>query len=299
MDEEGKRLVRQFVQFTRQPAARPRAVFLEDYDIEVARHLVQGVDVWINTPRRPWEACGTSGMKVLVNGGVNLSELDGWWAEAATPEVGWALGDGCEHGEPEWDAVEAMQLYTLLEQQLVPEFYNRNAQGIPVCWVDRMRASMARLTPQFSMNRTLREYVEQIYLPAAAMLRNRTAETARLARELAAWHRQLEQHWGQLHFGHVQLQREDEHWIMQVPVYLSQLDPACVRVELYAEAWEGQCGVCEPMVRGEPLSGAVNGYVYRASVPATRPAEHFTPRIVPSHPAAQAPLEANFIRWQR
>jgi starch phosphorylase len=103
-DEAGKHMIRQLVQFTRQPAVSKRAVFLEDYDIELAKHLVQGVDVWVNTPRRPWEACGTSGMKVLVNGGLNLSELDGWWAEAYTPEVGWAIGDWLEQPEPEWEA---------------------------------------------------------------------------------------------------------------------------------------------------------------------------------------------------
>ena len=132
---------------------------------------MQGVDVWINTPRRPWEACGTSGMKVLVNGGINLSELDGWWAEAYTPEVGWALGDGQEHGDdPAWDAVEADALYDLLEREVIPEFYTRDESGIPTAWVKRMRESMARLTPRFSANRAVREYTEQHYLPAASRL---------------------------------------------------------------------------------------------------------------------------------
>src|SRR5439155_7947547 len=130
--------------------------------------LVAGADVWINTPRRPWEASGTSGMKVLVNGGLNLSELDGWWAEAYSPEVGWAIGDGKEHGDdPGWDKAEAEALYALLESEIVPEFYTRD-KGIPKRWVARMRESMARLTPFFSANRTVREYAEGRYLPAAA-----------------------------------------------------------------------------------------------------------------------------------
>jgi starch phosphorylase len=130
--------------------------------------LVQGVDVWLNTPRRPWEACGTSGMKVLVNGGINLSELDGWWAEAYTPEVGWALGDGQEHGsDPSWDAAEAEALYERLEREVIPEFYTRNEKGIPTDWIARMRESMARLTPRFSANRAVCEYTEKHYLPAA------------------------------------------------------------------------------------------------------------------------------------
>ena len=123
---------------------RGRVVFLSDYDMQMAQELVQGMDLWINTPRRPWEACGTSGMKVLANGGLNISELDGWWAEAYVPEVGWAIGDGKEHGEdPAWDAAEVEQLYTLLEQQVVPEFYDRDTQGLPPSWLERIRESMA------------------------------------------------------------------------------------------------------------------------------------------------------------
>ncbi len=142
-DQAGQALIQEWINFIRQPETRPHIIFLSDYDMLLTEHLVQGVDVWINTPRRPWEASGTSGMKVLVNGGINLSELDGWWAEAYTPEVGWALGDGKEHGDdPAWDAVEADQLYDLLERQVIPEFYTRDQSGIPTAWVKRMRESM-------------------------------------------------------------------------------------------------------------------------------------------------------------
>ena len=128
-DQAGQDLIHEWIEFIRQPEARPHVIFLSDYDMLLTEHLVQGVDVWINTPRRPWEASGTSGMKVLVNGGINLSELDGWWAEAYTPDVGWALGDGQEHGDdPAWDAVEADALYDLLERQVIPEFYTRDDQ---------------------------------------------------------------------------------------------------------------------------------------------------------------------------
>ena len=164
------------------------SIFLSDYDMLLTEHLVQGVDVWINTPRRPWEACGTSGMKVLVNGGINLSELDGWWAEAYTPEVGWALGDGQEHGDdPAWDAVEADALYDLLEREVIPEFYARDESGIPTAWVKRMRESMARLTPRFSANRAVREYTEQHYLPAAAAYRERAANKGAMGRQMVDW----------------------------------------------------------------------------------------------------------------
>ena len=144
-------MIAEWMRFVRHPAVAGRAIFIPDYDLLLAEHLVQGVDLWINTPRRPWEASGTSGMKILVNGGLNLSELDGWWAEAYTPEVGWALGDGQEHGsDPAWDAAEAEALYALLEREVVPAFYSRDAQGIPTAWIAKMRESMARLTPQFS-----------------------------------------------------------------------------------------------------------------------------------------------------
>ncbi len=139
-DQAGQALIQEWMHFIREAGARPHVIFLSDYDMLLSEHLVQGVDVWINTPRRPWEASGTSGMKVLVNGGVNLSELDGWWAEAYTPEVGWALGDGQEHGDdPAWDAAEAEALYDLLEREVIPEFYARDEQGVPTAWVARMR----------------------------------------------------------------------------------------------------------------------------------------------------------------
>ena len=187
-DQPGQALIQQWVQFIRRPEVRPHAIFISDYDMLVTERLVQGVDVWINTPRRPWEASGTSGMKVLVNGGINLSELDGWWAEAYTPEVGWALGDGQEHGDdPAWDAAEANALYDRLEREVIPEFYNRDDRGVPTAWVKRMRESMARLTPQFSTNRTVREYTEHHYLPAATTYRERAADKGAAGRNIVHW----------------------------------------------------------------------------------------------------------------
>src|SRR5277367_2025268 len=167
-DQAGKDMIREWIHFLRRPDIRQHAVFLVDYDMLLAERIVEGVDVWINTPRRPWEACGTSGMKVLPNGGLNLSELDGWWAEAYNAEVGWALGDGNEHGDdPAWDAAEASQLYDILEHEVIARFYDRDDNGLPGKWIAMMRESMARLTPEFSANRAVREYTEKYYLPAA------------------------------------------------------------------------------------------------------------------------------------
>ena len=277
---------------------RGRVVFVEDYDLVVAEQLIQGVDVWINTPRRPWEASGTSGMKVLVNGGLNLSELDGWWAEAYTPEVGWALGDRQEHDDIEqWDAVEAEQLYRLLEQEVIPCFYQRNDNGLPHGWVDRMRESMTYLTTQYSTNRMLREYMQTYYAPLAESYQRRSAANNTLATELQQWHAHLAQHWQRIHFGSVMSQQTDERHHFQVQVYLDELRPEVIRVELYADATEADDSVCQPLVRGALLSGTNNAYVYQGSVSANRPAVDYTPRIVPVHAEASVPLEANFILW--
>lgn len=299
-DAEGKRLVRKWVRFMQRPDLCGRAVFLEDYDIALATELVQGVDVWINTPRRPWEASGTSGMKVLVNGGLNLSELDGWWAEAYAPEVGWALGDRREHDhDPAWDAAEAEALYELLEREVVPLFYSRDARGIPAGWVARMRESMARLTPAFSTNRMVREYTGRLYLPAAAAWRQRSIDDGRLGAELESWHSALTRHWSKLRFGRLEVRPVGQEYFFQVQVYLDDLDPGAVRVELYAEPFADAPAVRATMLRGELLPGAVHGYLYEARVPASRPMEHYTPRIIPAHPEARVPLEANLILWQR
>ena len=210
-DQAGQALIQEWIHFIRRPETRPHAIFLSDYDMLLTEHLVQGVDVWINTPRRPWEASGTSGMKVLVNGGINLSELDGWWAEAYTPEVGWALGDGQEHGDdPAWDAVEAEALYDLLEREVIPEFYTRDESGIPTAWVKRMRESMARLTPRFSANRTVREYTEQHYLPAAATYRERAADKGAVGRQMVNWQHTLKEKWATLRFGEVKVETNGE-----------------------------------------------------------------------------------------
>jgi starch phosphorylase len=244
-DRAGQALIHEWINFIRQPETRPHIVFLSDYDMLLTEHLVQGVDVWINTPRRPWEASGTSGMKVLVNGGINLSELDGWWAEAYAPEVGWALGDGREHGDdPTWDAVEAAALDDLLERQVIPEFYTRDESGIPTAWVARMRESMARLTPHFSANRTVREYTERHYLPAALAYRERAADKGAVGRQIVDWQHSLEQKWATLHFGEVKVETRGEQHAFEVQLGLndrplrqsrSALRPNAIRRVLHKE----------------------------------------------------------------
>ncbi len=299
-DLAGQALIQQWINFIRRPEARPHVIFLSDYDMHLTEQLVQGVDVWLNTPRRPWEACGTSGMKVLVNGGINLSELDGWWAEAYTPEVGWALGDGQEHdSDPAWDAIEAGALYDLLEREVIPEFYTRDEQGIPAAWVNRMRESMARLTPRFSTNRAVCEYTGQHYLPAAAAYRERAADKGAIGVELVDWRRVLEQKWAALRFGEMKIETAGEQHVFETQVYLDELDPETVRVELYANGVDGNAPERVEMRRVRQRVGATNGYAYRAAVPAARPATDYTARLIPHRDGVAVPLEDAHILWQR
>jgi glycogen phosphorylase len=297
-DRAGQDMIRQWVEFSRRPELQCHVVFLSDYDVLMAEHLVQGVDVWINTPRRPWEASGTSGMKVLVNGGLNLSELDGWWAEAYSPEVGWAIGDGREHNDdPAWDAAEAEALYGLLEREVIPQFYTRDDRGIPRSWVARMRESMARLTPRFSTNRVVRQYTEQHYLTAASSFRKRDENHGALGADLLNWQDRVAKHWSALRFGSATVERKDEQYAFQVQVFLDDLDPLSVKVEMYAEGRNGSPPFRAAMHRGDRLVGSENGYTYTAHIPASRPAADYTPRLVPQHLSAFVPLEAPFILW--
>jgi len=299
-DQEGQALIQEWMHFIRRPEVRPHVIFLSDYDMHLTEHLVQGVDVWLNTPRRPWEACGTSGMKVLVNGGINLSELDGWWEEAYTPEVGWALGDGNEHdSDPAWDAVEADALYTILEREVIPEFYTRDERGIPTAWVARMRESMARLTPSFSANRTVREYTEQHYLPAAGAYRERAADKGAVGSNIVNWEHTLKEKWVTLRFGDVKVQTNEAQHIFEAEVYLNDLDPNVVRVELYAEGINGSSPIRQEMTRVQPPAGEPLGGIYRASVSATRLATDYTARIMPHCAGVAVPLEVDAILWQR
>jgi starch phosphorylase len=299
-DRDGQALIQEWIRFIRRPDVRPHVIFLSDYDMQLTEQLVQGVDVWLNTPRRPWEACGTSGMKVLVNGGINLSELDGWWAEAYSPEVGWALGDGQERGDdPDWDAAEAVALYERLEREVVPEFYARDPRGIPVAWIARMRESMAQLTPRFSANRTVREYTEQHYLPNAAAYRARMADQGSVGRQVVDWRRGLEQEWAGVRFGTCKVETTGRQHRFEVQVQLGGLDPASVAVEVYADGLGGGAPVHWPLARVGPLVGAPGGHRYSAVVPADRPAGDFTARLLPHREGVAVPLECPHILWQR
>lgn len=301
-DKPAQMLVKNWVQFVQRPEVRRHAVFLADYDLMLAERLVQGADLWLNTPRRPWEASGTSGMKVLVNGGLNFSELDGWWAEAYSPDAGWALGDGKEHDEDAaFDAWEADGLYKILEEQIVPAFYTRDRDGIPKQWVSKMRESMARLTSQFSANRSIREYTDKYYVSAAAAYRDRAHDQGKFGEVFVKWKEALQRHWSEVRFGELQVETSGATHSFQVQVYLGDLSPEQVAVEIYAEmnTSDGASPYRKRMTRGNPLPGSAGAFMYQAEVSASRPAVDYTPRIIPSHPAVRIPLEDAHILWFR
>ncbi|MGH8226199.1 MAG: alpha-glucan family phosphorylase [Gammaproteobacteria bacterium] len=302
-DETGKWMIRRWQEFIRRPEVRGRVVFVEDYDMAIAAHLVQGADVWLNTPRHPWEASGTSGMKVLVNGGLNLSELDGWWAEAWSDGLGWALSDRGEDGDlAARDAREAQMLLALLEDEILPEFYERDEGGVPRRWTARIRASMAALTLQYSSNRMLREYVEDYYRPQAERFTQRAANGAVAARELNRRIERLRDHWPALRIEAPHYE-EEAGGVFKVSANadLDGLEPADVAVELYAEPLAGGDGQPEriALAPGEALAGMTGGYRYEAQFTPAQPLTDYSLRIRPAHQGLLWPLELPVILWQR
>ena len=299
-DRGGQALIHKWINFIRRQEVRPHVMFLSDYDMLLTAHLVQGVDVWINTPQRPWEACGTSGMKVLVNGGINLSELDGWWAEAYAADLGWSIGDGKEHGnDPGLDRFEAEKLYDLLEHEVVPEFYNRNENGIPVAWISRMRESIARLTPRFSASRTVREYTELHYIPAATNYRSRVADKGAVGRQITNWRRNLENKWPEIRLGELKVETVGDQHQFEIEIFLSEINPQDVQVELYANGCKGMAPLREEMKPATQRVGALGSLIFSAVVSLSRsPADH-TVRIVPRFEGVSVPLEETRVLWQR
>jgi starch phosphorylase len=239
-------------------------------------------------------------MKVLVNGGLNLSELDGWWAEAFAPDIGWALGDGQEHGDdPAWDAAEAEALYERLEHEVIPEFYTRDAQGRPTAWLARIRESMARLTPRFSASRTVCDYTAQHYLPAAAAYRARAADHGAAARKAVDGRNAFAAKWASIHFGARTVETKDGRHFIRAEVFFGDANPDTLRVELCADGTKGGEPVRQEMTRLQPLATDAGGFAYSATVPADRPAPDYTARLTAHCDGLVVPLEAGWILWQK
>lgn len=306
-DTEGKEMLKQIVAFCQQPEVRRHVVFLEDYDLVVARYLVQGCDVWLNTPRLGLEASGTSGMKVLPNGGLNLSVPDGWWREGYGQDVGWAIGRGESYADAaEQDQVEAGSLYELLEQEVVPLFYARAGDGLPRPWIARMKQSMKRLTWRFSSNRMLWEYSERYYLPAAAYAARLAADGHAAARRLAEWKRRVFRGWSEVRVEEAHpvadgTRRVGESYAVSARVRLGALPPEDVRVELYFGPLDAQRRVVAGEVSPMRLAGDAGPgvYAYEGAVPCARSGlQGLTVRVVPSHPDALGLLATGLVRWR-
>ncbi|MDQ3932629.1 MAG: alpha-glucan family phosphorylase [Actinomycetota bacterium] len=244
-DDAGKDYIRQLFELSREEPFRGKIVFIEDYGIHVARYLVAGADVWLNSPQRPREACGTSGMKAAANGVLNLSTVDGWWDEAwndlrhVGAPFGWAIGRGETYDDPSrQEAIEADALYTLLERDVIPTFYDRGEDGLPHAWIARMKSAIEQLSPCFNAHRMLKEYTETLYLPASWSVRSLTGDGLEHVHALAAWRSRVSTAWGQVR---CELAAGDEHNEVQVGqemrpralVRLGGLTPEDVRIELY------------------------------------------------------------------
>ena len=238
-DKEGKELIHQVIKHAQDPELRNRIVFIENYDIEVARHLVQGVDVWLNTPRRPMEASGTSGMKVVANGGLNLSIMDGWWDEAYNGENGWAIGSGEEYQDLAYqDEVESQLLYDILENGVIPLFYSRSRHDIPLRWVEMIKKSIMTLCPVFNTNRMVEEYANSFYLPNLMQWQVLSSNSWQEARDLVSWRNRIKGVWEQVRIVSVDIPLDQHPKVgdrlpIDVGVHLGPLRPDEVRVEAY------------------------------------------------------------------
>ncbi|AOY87691.1 alpha-glucan phosphorylase [Marinobacter salinus] len=296
-DQQGKELIRRWKEFAFQPDAEGKVVFIEDYDLGVAAQLIQGVDVWLNCPRHPWEACGTSGMKILVNGGLNLSQYDGWWAEAWSEDVGWAIRPGADFEElsrsNEHDHSDALELYDLLENDVIPSFYTVNEEGRPEGWIKRIRASMDGLTARYSANRMVREYVEDFYLP---MVKQGDFRTPDVARAMTSECRELEMQWSRLRFSSFEVTESDGRQTYTVDAYLDGVPDSRVAVELVANASEYGPREVHEMTMKHQLEGSEHGFVYECTV-ASRPEGHFTPRLRIRDERLNLPLENASVLW--
>jgi starch phosphorylase len=306
-DEGGRALIQEVYKFSHEAGFENRVVFLEDYDSYIARRLVQGVDLWLNTPLRPMEASGTSGMKCCPNGGINLSILDGWWHEGFNGNNGWAIAPEINDGTVEFQtAVDANSLYQLLENQIIPLYYAKPDGRLPLAWLQLMRESIRSVTPIFNTHRMVKEYTERLYIPAARSHENFSYNGCEPATHLSQWKARMRKDWPQVRIHDVQVGNKDRQNILvgeslQVSchVNLGDVDPNHVRIEAYhGEAENG--GIKNPSVTILNASGR-NGdgsYVYQGSVPASESGAYgFSVRVVPTHPNLMQAHELRLIAW--
>ena len=303
-DEEGKRLIQKLVQFTSTPELRTRIVFLENYDIAMAQLLYPGTDVWLNNPLRPLEACGTSGMKAALNGSLNLSILDGWWAEFYDEENGWAIPSADAAGDAaERDELEANALYDLIEHQIAPRFYARDDDGVPTRWVQSIRHTLATLSRPLSADRMVQEYVTRLYIPAADAERTIVAERFQAARDLAKWKTRVAAGWSGVSVGHVESGGVDtvpqvgDVLHVRAQVHLGDLTPDDVAVQVvYGRAREGDNLVNPGVIDLTPDTGSGEPTQFSGSVPLSRAGSFgYNVRVVPRNTLLASPAELGLV----
>ncbi len=305
-DEEGKAFIRRIVQIARDADLRPNIVFLENYDMLVARYLVQGVDVWLNNPRRPKEASGTSGMKVVYNGGLNFSTLDGWWDEAYKPEIGWAIGNGEEYSEANAEAqdyVEAEALLSVLEQDIIPQFYDRGRDGLPRAWITKVKNSIEQLAPFFNTRRMVMEYARKYYLPEFARAHDMTHPNLSKGLAFAAWRSGIEQAWKLIRVQKVDMPTGEikvgEEIEVRATVALGQLKPADVSVQLYYGPLDTGGEIVDGIAIDMTHAGSHKGeHVYTATLRYEDSGQRgVSVRVVPRHEYLPKPILPNLITW--
>ncbi len=309
-DDEGKALIRQVVQYASQEGLRHHIVFLEDYDMNVARYLVQGADLWLNTPRRFLEACGTSGMKAAANGVLNISILDGWWDEAYRPEIGWAIGRGEVYQDYAYqDQVESQALYNLLEKEVIPLFYNRGSDGLPRGWIARMKASMRALCPTFNTNRMVQEYNERFYQPATGRYRRLMEDNLSRARALARWKARVRQHWSEVRVEDITANairevKVGDRLAIRARVRLGSLSPDDVSVQVYYGPISAEGRIVQgktatlTLEADRPQSDDEGWYTFVGTISCTSSGQHgYALRVLPHHEDLVNPYEPGLIVW--
>ncbi|HQM51575.1 MAG: alpha-glucan family phosphorylase [Candidatus Aureabacteria bacterium] len=305
-DEGGKRLIKEIVHLSEQEPFRNKIIFLENYDMDLARRLVQGVDVWLNTPRRPLEASGTSGMKVVANGGLTVSTLDGWWPEGYNGENGWAIGSGEEYEDGDYqDEVESLALYELLEKEVVPLFYDRGKDGLPRDWIAMMKNSIRTLSPIFNTNRMAGEYTAAMYLPALDRWKAASADGMAAAKEFTRWCAAMREQWNGVQIRDVKISGVSELGVgselpVEVQVELGKVNPKDVAVELF----HGPLNADGEIVHGKavPLArkkASKNRHeVYTGAIRSAASGQFgFSVRVLPSHPALTHRFETGLLHW--
>jgi starch phosphorylase len=304
-DHIGKEVIRNIIHLANQPEFRLRMAFIEDYDLNVARYIVQGSDVWLNNPRRPLEACGTSGMKAAANGALNMSILDGWWAEGYQTGVGWAIGSGEEYENSDYqDQVESQAIYDLLERYVVPLFYERGRDNLPRGWIDMMRNSMRTLAARFNSHRMVQDYVHRFYVPSALNWKRIGLNGFEGARQLTAWADKMRANWR-----HLQIleKRADTRRVIQVGqtlqvevrMRLGLLSPQDLSVDIYYGPVDSKADLLDrETIALRDFTQEENGTVFRGEVPCQEVGRFgFRVRVLPFHPLLVNPYSLGLILW--